>query len=166
MFSSTPGINGVEHPIYDIWLLRCYNSDASKHHILNEDQLKLRDELPQKRPEKIEQNIKLMTVGDDMSSDENPNDESTNISSSENNSDTAQTSSTEETVINIDVVEAPDSDKSATEEITDSEFVAEGEEIIGEPIVINNETVAQDEENQKEKEKEQTENITPEKNQE
>ena len=33
MFSSTPGINGVEHPIYDIWLLKCYNSDSSKHQL-------------------------------------------------------------------------------------------------------------------------------------
>lgn len=53
MFSSTPALNAVEHPIYDIWLLKCYNSDATKHKTLSEEQLALRDTLPMIRPNPI-----------------------------------------------------------------------------------------------------------------
>ena len=67
MFSSTPGINGVEHPIYDIWLLKCYNSDRSKHKTLTEEQLKFRDELPMVKQEKQTLNIKLSAVDEDIS---------------------------------------------------------------------------------------------------
>ena len=27
MFSSSPALSAVEHPIYDVWLLKCYNKD-------------------------------------------------------------------------------------------------------------------------------------------
>lgn len=27
MFASSPGLHGVEHPVYDIWLIDCKNSD-------------------------------------------------------------------------------------------------------------------------------------------
>jgi hypothetical protein len=50
MFSSTPALNAVEHPIYDVWLLKCYNSQA-KAKLLTADQLALRDSIPMIRKE-------------------------------------------------------------------------------------------------------------------
>ena len=46
MFSSTPALNAVEHPIYDVWLLKCYNADLKGKTLLSEDELVLRDEIP------------------------------------------------------------------------------------------------------------------------
>ena len=46
MFSSSPALNAVEHPIYDIWLLKCYNNDTSKLTKLSAEELIKRDALP------------------------------------------------------------------------------------------------------------------------
>lgn len=46
MMSSTPGLNAVEHPIYDVWLLKCINNNVDKSKLLNAEQLKERDGLP------------------------------------------------------------------------------------------------------------------------
>ena len=54
MFSSTPALNAVEHPIYDIWLLQCFNQKNDNKKILTEEQLALRDTIPMQRQEKIE----------------------------------------------------------------------------------------------------------------
>ncbi len=152
MFSSTPGINGIEHPIYDIWLLKCYNSDASKHQVLNEEQLKFRDELPMLRQEKQEQNVKLSVLDDEtteeVNSDKNTDDSKVEPQTIEENN---KPDAVKDDIIQIDI---DDSAKDTTstqpaEEIIEEEFVAEGEEIVSETIVIDNEIVAQDEENQK-----------------
>ncbi len=47
MFSSSPALNAVEHPIYDVWLLQCINTEIDKSKLLSEEQLKARDEIPQ-----------------------------------------------------------------------------------------------------------------------
>lgn len=47
MISSSPALNAVEHPIYDVWLLQCINSEVDKSKLLNAEQLKARDEIPQ-----------------------------------------------------------------------------------------------------------------------
>ena len=52
MFSSTPALNAVEHPIYDIWLLNCYNTKQDRSKLLSEEQLALRDTIPMFRSEK------------------------------------------------------------------------------------------------------------------
>ncbi len=58
MFSSTPAISPVEHPIYDVWLLQCYNSkNLDKRKLLTAEQLALRDELPMQRLEKVKINV-------------------------------------------------------------------------------------------------------------
>lgn len=51
MLSSTPALNAVEHPIYDVWLLKCTNSNVDKSRLLSAEQLSLRDEMPKKVPE-------------------------------------------------------------------------------------------------------------------
>lgn len=48
LISSTPGINAIEHPIYDIWLLECIDTDVDAKNQLSEDELNKRDNLPTK----------------------------------------------------------------------------------------------------------------------
>lgn len=46
--SSTPGINAIEHPIYDVWLLECIDTDVDTSKLMSEEELKERDNLPAK----------------------------------------------------------------------------------------------------------------------
>ncbi len=48
MLSSTPGINAIEHPIYDVWLLECIDAEVEAAKLLTEEELKQRDNLPAK----------------------------------------------------------------------------------------------------------------------
>ena len=57
MFSSSPALNAVEHPIYDVWLLQCFNTKHSKESLLTKEQLALRDTIAMKRPPKHEVSV-------------------------------------------------------------------------------------------------------------
>ena len=46
MFSSSPAVNAVEHPIYDVWLLKCFNGEPKPEQLLSEEALAARDNLP------------------------------------------------------------------------------------------------------------------------
>lgn len=46
MMSSSPAINAVEHPIYDVWLLKCRNGETKNFKLLSAEELKARDEVP------------------------------------------------------------------------------------------------------------------------
>lgn len=46
MLSSSPALNAVEHPIYDIWLLKCINKNATNTKLLSSEELLQRDNLP------------------------------------------------------------------------------------------------------------------------
>ena len=46
MLSSSPAVNAVEHPIYDVWLLKCFNGEVKKEMLLTSEQLTMRDNLP------------------------------------------------------------------------------------------------------------------------
>ncbi len=48
LLSSTPGINAIEHPIYDMWLLECVDTNIEGVTLLSEEELKIRDSLPSK----------------------------------------------------------------------------------------------------------------------
>ncbi len=48
LVSSTPGINAIEHPIYDIWLLECIDTEVNGANLLSEDELSKRDSIPSK----------------------------------------------------------------------------------------------------------------------
>ncbi len=48
MLSSAPGINAIEHPIYDVWLLECVDSDVLNAEILSQEELDRRDNIPTK----------------------------------------------------------------------------------------------------------------------
>lgn len=45
MISSSPALNAVEHPIYDVWLLYCYNGDLKGKHLLTQEELREREEI-------------------------------------------------------------------------------------------------------------------------
>ncbi len=49
MISSSPATHAVEHPIYDAWLLKCYDTKVDTAILLSEAQLAARDELPMVR---------------------------------------------------------------------------------------------------------------------
>lgn len=49
ILSSTPGMNAIEHPIYDMWLLECINTDVDEKALLSETELAVRDKLPTKQ---------------------------------------------------------------------------------------------------------------------
>lgn len=55
MFSSKPAINAVEHPIYDVWLLKCINTPVEQSSLMSPEELALRDELPRLQEVKAEQ---------------------------------------------------------------------------------------------------------------
>lgn len=46
MMSSSPALNAVEHPIYDVWLLKCLDTEVDNTKLLSAEQLKDRDGLP------------------------------------------------------------------------------------------------------------------------
>ena len=48
MMSSSPALNAVEHPIYDVWLLKCINKSVDKSKLLSQENLLDRDGLPKK----------------------------------------------------------------------------------------------------------------------
>lgn len=45
MVSSSPALNAVEHPIYDVWLLKCYDGDLKGKHMLSEEELRTREDI-------------------------------------------------------------------------------------------------------------------------
>lgn len=55
MFSSSPAINAIEHPIYDVWLLKCINTEVKPEQLLSEEALAARDNLPRLEEVKKEQ---------------------------------------------------------------------------------------------------------------
>ena len=48
IISSTPGINAIEHPIYDVWLLECIDTQVEEANLLSDEELNNRDKLPTK----------------------------------------------------------------------------------------------------------------------
>lgn len=46
MISSSPALNPVEHPIYDVWLLKCINGTVNPSKLLTKEELAKRDALP------------------------------------------------------------------------------------------------------------------------
>ncbi|MFI3241072.1 MAG: DUF2155 domain-containing protein [Alphaproteobacteria bacterium] len=45
MLSSSPALNPLEHPMYDLWLLECTDSVVEQEDILSSEELDLRDEI-------------------------------------------------------------------------------------------------------------------------
>ncbi len=49
MLSSTPALNALEHPVYDVWLLKCINMDLNNITPLTDEELATRDLLLMQR---------------------------------------------------------------------------------------------------------------------
>lgn len=125
MFSSSPALNAVEHPIYDIWLVKCFNSKhPQKANILNSDQLALRDTIPMVRPEKLEQTIRLNIIETEYE-----------------NSDNISASPDEPLAEPMPILPETANDNLAPE---DEEYASEGEEFIEESEPASLSTASQD----------------------
>lgn len=62
MMSSTPALNAVEHPIYDVWLLQCYDDDIKGKKLLSEAELDKRDNLPMQENNIAQPKMKIEKV--------------------------------------------------------------------------------------------------------
>ena len=90
MMSSTPALNPVEHPIYDVWLLKCIDGKVDKSKLLSAEELKDRDGIV-KAP-KTESLTEKMKPSQEASepSDENPSN-AENVSDEKSLSQPAET---------------------------------------------------------------------------
>lgn len=59
MVSSSPSLNSVEHPIYDVWLLKCLNTDVSAQKLLSQQQLDERDKLEKQQEQNLSKEAKI-----------------------------------------------------------------------------------------------------------
>ena len=59
MVSSSPSLNSVEHPIYDVWLLKCINTDGAEKKALSAEKLAERDKLEKLKEEDVSKEAKL-----------------------------------------------------------------------------------------------------------
>jgi len=59
MVSSSPSLNSVEHPIYDVWLLQCLNQKIDSSMILSAQQLAERDNLKKLKEEEISKEAQI-----------------------------------------------------------------------------------------------------------
>ena len=129
MFSSTPALNAVEHPIYDIWLLKCYNRPQDKSQLLSEDQLSLRDTIPMVRHESVLPKADSLPSldFDNSDTDDNLNTDTSSVATQDSaDSQTTNTSNAvDDNVITIDLTSSP---STLEENIIEEDFVSEGEE--------------------------------------
>ena len=65
MLSSSPAVNAVEHPIYDVWLLKCFNGDVAPDTLLSEEALAKRDTLPRLKEIKNTKNSQEEILSDE-----------------------------------------------------------------------------------------------------
>ena len=79
MISSSPALNAIEHPIYDVWLLQCVDSEVDKTKLLTPEQLAARDEIIPVADTSSEAANKEETVPAKDASAEQKNDEPENI---------------------------------------------------------------------------------------
>lgn len=65
MLSSSPATHAVEHPIYDVWLLKCIDSTTDKTALLTEQQLIQRDSIPMKKQANTSVTINEKTISEE-----------------------------------------------------------------------------------------------------
>ncbi|MBP3687761.1 MAG: DUF2155 domain-containing protein [Alphaproteobacteria bacterium] len=72
LLSSAPGINAIEHPIYDVWLLECIDTEVDTSKLLSKEELAQRDALPAKADFAKENNSQKAEVDDTKNNTEEP----------------------------------------------------------------------------------------------
>lgn len=72
MMSSSPALNAVEHPIYDVWLLQCIDKTTDKKSLLSDEALAERDGLPRQEDlDKAEKMSKEALIAAETEAEEN-----------------------------------------------------------------------------------------------
>ena len=92
MMSSSPAINAVEHPIYDVWLLKCYDGNTKGLKLLSAEELKVRDEIPMQEVSSAPQEDKAETTP------ETPDNQPAADIPEDDKNETAETPQTQEVV--------------------------------------------------------------------
>lgn len=59
MVSSSPSLNSVEHPIYDVWLLKCLNTQIAAQKLLSPQQLEARDRLEKQHEQNLSKEAQI-----------------------------------------------------------------------------------------------------------
>lgn len=59
MVSSSPSLNSVEHPIYDVWLLKCHNTQVEQNKLLSAAKLLERDKLERHKDSDLSKEAKI-----------------------------------------------------------------------------------------------------------
>lgn len=54
MMSSSPALNAVAHPIYDVWLLKCLNTEIDKSKLMSDEELRIRNNIAKKQDNSVE----------------------------------------------------------------------------------------------------------------
>lgn len=49
MISSSPALNAVAHPIYDVWLLKCLNTELDRSKLLTDEELRIRNSIEKRQ---------------------------------------------------------------------------------------------------------------------
>lgn len=97
MISSSPALHAIEHPIYDVWLLQCENTQVDASKLLNADELAARDEIvmAEQLPEQShllveneEKNIENIKNSQEMPSPDSSKTDNTKVISSANENET------------------------------------------------------------------------------
>ena len=70
MMSSTPALNAVEHPIYDVWLLKCYDGKLEGKKLLSQQELTARDAIPMMQTENSEEEENKKDVANSVAAEE------------------------------------------------------------------------------------------------
>lgn len=72
LLSSTPGINAIEHPIYDVWLLECIDTEVDEKQLLSAEDLRIRDNLPVREDLIVKPEIKTDTQKNEENTESTP----------------------------------------------------------------------------------------------
>lgn len=59
MVSSSPSLNSVEHPIYDVWLFKCHNTQVEQSKLLSAAKLAERDKLERHKDSDLSKEAKI-----------------------------------------------------------------------------------------------------------
>ena len=72
MMSSSPALNAVAHPIYDVWLLKCLNTEIDKSRLMSDEELKIRNNIAKKQDSSVEnEKSSPLPVSKQVSEDKN-----------------------------------------------------------------------------------------------
>ena len=106
MVSSSPALHAVEHPIYDVWLLQCENTQIDTSKLLSADELAARDEIVMAEQLPVQSHL---LVENEENSIENVKNSQEKLSSdlSDNNNSEIETVSNETQSVEADITSSP-----------------------------------------------------------